>query len=153
MINKNFVALYALLEENQEMKVADLLAQCEELMQVEVTDKTFRTNEAGNLEIFCWYHKVWEDTSEIEYGSKKSNKSTGLNTFCKVGVNCWTKQQRDFKTDSAQILIDVSKGELAPEMIAEKLKDLGVARDMIEPREDYLLRKAAEKQAKLLASA
>ena len=148
MINKNFVELFALLSANTDKKVADVLEQCEELMQSAVTDKTFRVTDAGVLEIFCWYHKVWENTEEIEYGSKKSNKSTGLNTFCKVGVNCWTKQQRDYKTDSAKLLTLVASGKLKPEDLTAKLTELGLNRDRIESRDEYFVRKTNEKAAK-----
>ncbi|RLB62545.1 MAG: hypothetical protein DRH08_12295 [Deltaproteobacteria bacterium] len=148
MINKNFVELYALLSANEDKKVADILEACEELMQSAVTDKVTRMTEDGVLEIFCWYHKVWERTDEIEYGSKKSNKTTGLNTFCKVGVNCWTKQQRDFKTESAKMLDMIAAGKVKPEDIAAKLNELGLERDRIESREEYFARKDAEKSAK-----
>jgi len=130
------------------MKVSDILDQCEELMQSEMTDKITRIDEYGILWVFCWYHKVWENTEEIEYGSKVSNKSTGLNTFCKVGVNCWTKQQRDFKTESAKVLTDVADGKLKPEDIQEKLLELGIAKDKIESRDEYFIRKENEKLAK-----
>lgn len=151
-INKNFVELYALLSDNQEMKVIDLLPQIEELMQKSVTDKTFRYNEDGVLEIFCWYHKEWENTQEIEYGKKASNKSTGLNTFCKVGVNQWTKQQRDYKAKSSALLEKIQTGELKPEDLKAEMDRLALERDKIEPRQEYLERKEAEKQEKLLNS-
>ena len=152
MIGKNFVALHTLLTDNQDSTVADILEACVELMQSELTDKVTRMNENGDLEVYCWYHKVWENTEEIDYGSKKSNKSTGLNTFCKVGVNCWTKQQRDFKTNSANILLDVAEGKLKADEITAKLLELGKIRDAVEPRDVYLLRKETEKAEKLAAS-
>lgn len=148
MIGKNFSELYAFLSANQDKTVADVMADCEAMMQSELTDKTFRYTDAGVLEVFCWYHKVWENTDEIPYGNKASNKSTGKNTFCKVGVNCWTKQQRDFKTESAKILTDVADGKLKPEEIATKLTQLGLDRDRIESRDEYFIRKDAEKLAK-----
>lgn len=150
MINKNFVSIYDLLMSNKDMLVSDILDDCVVLMHTEVSDKVTRYNEDGNLEIYCWYHKKWEDTTEIDYGSKKSTK-TGLNTFCKVGVNCWTKQQRDYKTQSAKVLIDVAEGKLKPEDIQSKLIELGVTRDLVETRDDYFIRIEAEKQEKLLA--
>lgn len=150
-INKNFVELYAFLVANQDKQIGDIMDEAVEYMQKETVDKTSRIDEDGVLWIFCWYHKVWESTAEIEYGSKASNKSTGLNTFCKVGVNQWTKQQRDYKSKSAALLEDVATGEMSPDQLSERLKELALERDTIVPRDEYLARKEEERLQKLAA--
>ena len=102
---KSFQEVVAFLQQNSDKKVGDII---EDVLLMTISKKiaeTSRTNEKGQLEVYCWYHKEWENTTLIEYG-KKASTETGLNTFCKVGVNQWTKQQSDSKKEKAQLLED-----------------------------------------------
>lgn len=109
-IKKNFVEIYNLLNANQDSKVEDIMDDLLELMVAQQRDKNHRQTEAG-LEVFCYYHKEWELVKNVEYGSKV-NTATGLNSMCKVGVNQWTKQQRDCKEAQAGLLEKVMSGEI-----------------------------------------
>lgn len=110
-IKKDFVALVEFLEANQNKKVATILEQLREMCSQQNT-VTFKKDAEGNVtEVFCYYHKRWELVSEHEYGKKASNKATGLNTMCKVGLNLWTKQQSAAKKAKEQLLARVAAGE------------------------------------------
>ena len=131
-IKKPFVALYEILEANKDKMPKgvynSLKAECES----KTLAKTFRTNDEGNLEVFCWYHKEWEDTTLIEYGNKKGTK-TGLNTFCKQGVSSWTKQQRVFKKAKDEMLDKIANGDIAQDDIAEVIAKLKTESEIIIP--------------------
>ena len=148
-IKKPYADLFALLNANQKMTVEKLMPQLIPLMESAVTDRTHRYNEKGELEVLCYYHKVWENTTTTEYGSKASNKATGLNTMCKCGVNQWTTQQREAKQAQAELLKQVQEGKVHPQDLAEKLEEIEEMRKRIEPRDEYLARKDAEKRHKL----
>lgn len=110
-IKKDFQAIVEFLEANQNKKVATILEQLREMCSAQNT-VTFKKDADGNVtEVFCYYHKRWELVSEHEYGKKASNKATGLNTMCKVGLNQWTKQQSVAKKAKEQLLARVAAGE------------------------------------------
>ena len=110
-VKKAFVELVELLEANENKKVSSIMPQILELVTSKAQTKTFITNDKGEVvKVFCYYHKVWEDVSEHEYGAKASSAS-GLNTMCKVGVSNWTKQQRVAKQAKADLLERVANGE------------------------------------------
>ena len=110
-IKKDFQALVDFLETNQNKKVATILEQLREMCSQQNT-VTFKKDAEGNVtEVFCYYHKRWELVSEHEYGKKASNKATGLNTMCKVGLNQWTKQQSTAKKAREQVLTRLASGE------------------------------------------
>lgn len=110
-IKKDFQVLVDFLETNQNKKVATILEQIREMCSQQNT-VTFKKDAEGNvIEVFCYYHKRWELVSAHEYGKKASNKATGLNTMCKVGLNQWTKQQSAAKKAREQVLARLAAGE------------------------------------------
>ena len=110
-IKKDYQALVDFLETNKNKKVATILEQIREMCSQQNT-VTFKKDAEGNVtEVFCYYHKRWELVSEHEYGKKASNKATGLNTMCKVGLNQWTKQQSAAKKAREQVLARLASGE------------------------------------------
>lgn len=134
-IKKIYVDIVELLQANENELVGDVLSQVLELAQSKQMSKAFKCDENGNvIAIYCYYHKMWEDVSLVEYGNKASSQS-GLNTMCKVGVNNWTKQQRLYKEAKANMLMDVAKLVLAPDDINDQLIVLEQQRKMITPRE------------------
>lgn len=71
--------------------------------------------------ILCYYHKMWELTSETEYGIKSSTK-TGLNTMCKAGNSKWTKQQKESVKDKSDLLVKLMDNLVKQEDV-EQLND------------------------------
>lgn len=108
-IKKQFTSLHSLLMANQGKKLTNnLVEQFEELMIAKVASTTIRKDGEGNVtHVFCYYHKEWEDVSEVQYG-KKASTASGLNTMCKQGLSNWTKQQRKMKQAKAKLLDDVA---------------------------------------------
>ena len=114
-IKKQYEAIYALLEENKAKKVSTILPQLAELMTAKVNQQTFKKDEEGNVtHVYCYYHKEWEDVTEIAYGAKKGT-ATGLNTMCKQGVSMWSKQQRAKKKAESELTDKLISGELTPD--------------------------------------
>lgn len=98
--------------------------------------QNFHKNEAGEVvAIKCAYHKLWMDPRVAEFG-KKANSPTGLAVMCKEGTSNWTKQHRDFKQASQQILEDLKAGEISVDDIEARETELLKARDEVKPRED-----------------
>ncbi len=128
-IKKGFVEVHNILVANENKKVSDIMDQLIHIMESKQRDKNHFEDDHG-LWIFCYYHKEWELTSQVEYG-KKVNTSTGLNSMCKVGTNQWTKQQREFKKSKAELLTLVASGELAIENINSEVEELEVDKDRI----------------------
>lgn len=112
-IKKDYVALVQFLEDNKTKKVSTILEELKSMCSKKSNDKTYKTNGKGEVtHVFCYYHKVWEDVSECEYGPKK-HTSSGLNTMCKEGVSNWTKQQRIAKKAKEELLTKLSSGEMS----------------------------------------
>ena len=131
---KSFQEVVAFLQQNSDKKVGDII---EDVLLMTISKKvaeTSRTNEKGQLEVYCWYHKEWENTTLIEYG-KKASTETGLNTFCKVGVNQWTKQQADAKKAKADLLDNVAEGKVKVEEINKRLAEIEILRNGIKKYE------------------
>lgn len=129
---KSFQEVVVFLQANKDKKVKDIL---EEVLLMTISKKVqdvTRINEEGQLEIYCWYHKEWENTTLIEYG-KKASTDTGLNTFCKQGVNQWTKQQSDAKKAQVELLENVAGGKVKPEDINKRLAEIELERMKIIP--------------------
>lgn len=134
-IKKQFEELVALLEANKGKKVSTILPEILEMTKAKQQAKNFEVDEEGNVtRVFCYYHKVWEDVSEREYGAKKSSAS-GLNSMCKVGYNQWSKQQRDFKKAKDSLLQQVADGEIEASELNVMLENLEAERVAIVPRE------------------
>lgn len=120
-VKKQFVELVAFLEANQKKNVSTILDAVREMCSSSQT-VNFKKDAEGNVtEVFCYYHKVWESVSEHEYGKKASNKATGLNTMCKVGVNAWTKEQRAKSKTRDELLDQLAKGEITADELIAKL--------------------------------
>ena len=141
-IKKGFVEVYNILIANEDALVSDILDQLIPIMESMQRDKNHFEDEHG-LWIFCYYHKVWELTSQVEYG-KKANTATSLNSMCKVGTNQWTKQQREFKASKANLLNEVANGDLAIEDINERIEELIIVKDSIMTLHDHHLEVALE---------
>lgn len=119
MIKKDFVALIAFLEANSTKKVSTILEEAKLMCTKKSNDKTFKLNDLGEVtEVYCYYHKQWEDVTVCEYGPK-ANTASGLNTMCKVGVSNWTKQQRVAKIQRSDLLTQLGSGELTIEELPE----------------------------------
>lgn len=124
-IKKQFTTIHTLLTEFKNKKLTnDRFEELESLMTSKVMSKTFELDGAGNVtRIFCYYHKVWEDVSEVPYGNKSST-SHGLNTMCKQGVSNWTKQQRIMKQQKAELLDQVANQEIDASELPTKLVEI-----------------------------
>ncbi len=130
-IKKDYVELVNFLETNKNKKVETILEMVREMCSQKV-ETTFRKDEDGNVtHVYCYYHKVWEDVSQVEYGKKASNKATGLNTMCKVGLNQWSKQQRVAQKEKNELLEKMAKGEVTQEEFALELDAIELRRNTI----------------------
>lgn len=137
-VKKAFVELIALLEANENKKVSTLMPQILELASGKSTAKTFYKDDNGNvIAVYCYYHKVWELVSEVEYGAKAST-STGLNTMCKDGVSAWTKQQRQAKVAKEALLEQVASGEVEASELTVKLQEIEEQRQVVIAQESSL---------------
>lgn len=130
-IKKVYQEVHAILSANENKKVKDVLHLLEPLMIAQQRDKNHFEDEHG-LWVFCYYHKEWELTTQVEYG-RKANTATGLNSMCKVGTNQWTRQQREFKTAKEHLLEQVAKGEVEVGEIEEAIEKLEEERTRIVP--------------------
>ena len=132
---KQFEEVVAFLQANSSKKVSTILPEILAMTKAKQQAKNFEVDEEGNVtRVFCYYHKVWEDVSECEYGAKKSSAS-GLNSMCKVGYNQWSKQQRDFKKAKDALLQQVADGEVEASELNNMLDDLEAERVSIVPLE------------------
>ena len=134
-IKKGFQEVYSILIANEDKKVSTVMDELIEIMTSKQRDKNHFEDDDG-LHVFCYYHKIWELTDQVEYG-KKVNTATGLNSMCKVGTNQWTKQQREFKKSKADLLNQVASGEIAVDEIDDKITELEEIKDTIIPIEEY----------------
>lgn len=138
-IKKDYEELYAILEANANKKVSSIMPQLVELMSRKSGGSgmasTFTKRDGEVFEVYCYYHKKWEQVSEVEYGPKKGT-ATGLNTMCKEGVNQWSKQQRDKKKAESELLTKVMTGELALENIEQAKVEIAEQAKLIVPRVD-----------------
>ena len=130
-IKKDYVELVNFLETNKNKKVETILDLVREMCSQKV-ETTFKKDDEGNVtHVFCYYHKVWEDVSQVEYGKKASNKATGLNTMCKVGLNQWSKQQRVAQKEKNELLEKMAKGEVSQEEFTQELDAIELRRNTI----------------------
>lgn len=130
-IKKDYVELVNFLETNKNKKVETILDLVREMCSQKV-ETTFKKDENGNVtHVYCYYHKVWEDVSQVEYGKKASNKATGLNTMCKIGLNQWSKQQRVAQKEKNELLEKMAKGEVTQEEFTQELDAIELRRNTI----------------------
>lgn len=143
-IKKTYQELVSFLEQNKNKKVETILDEIRAMTSSKQNSKNFIVDESGQVtHVFCYYHKLWEPVDLVPYGSKK-NSATGLNSMCKEGVNNWTKQQREYKQNRANLLTLVSAGEISVDQIADKEKEYKEEKNKIIPRSDNIGYKSLE---------
>lgn len=123
-VKKVFQPLVDLLEANKDVKVSKIMEQIIELTMAKANraeGSTFLKDAKGNtIAIFDYYFKRWMPLvgeKAVEFGAKQKT-ATGFNVMCKEGVSHWTKQQREAKNASSDLLKKVSSGEIKPSEIA-----------------------------------
>lgn len=140
-IKKAFIAIVAVLQDNEDAKVRDILPQVIELASAKTGGgggkaTTFHKDDNDVVvAILCYYHKLWMSPNDVEFGEKKSS-ATGFNSMCKDGVSKWTKQQRDTKKARDALLTDIASGEIEATDLPALLAEIEEAADAIIPRED-----------------
>ncbi len=140
-IKKAYAAIVAVLQDNLSATVEEVMPQVLELAAAKTGSgggkaTTFHKNEDGEVvAIKCYYHNLWMDPREVEFGAKASSP-TGFNSMCKDGVSKWTKQQREAKKAESELLQRVAAGEVAVEDIAAEQEAIREAREEVIPRED-----------------
>lgn len=131
-IKAQFKEIFDLLNDNKAKKVSTVLPQLMELMTSKQRSKNFKTDDDGNVtHVFCYYHKEWEEVSEVPYG-KKASSATGLASMCKEGVRHWTKQQRTKKLEESKLLELLNDGSLT-------VADLPAAQQEIQDRANMIV--------------
>lgn len=140
-IKKAYKDIIELLQDSADSLVSDVLPAVIELASAKTGGggskaTTFHRNEEGVVvAIKCYYHGTWMSPEVVEFG-KKASSATGFNSMCKEGVSNWTKQQRAFKAAQADLLRQLSEGELAVEDLAAAQEALEAERDAVYDRED-----------------
>ncbi len=140
-VKKAYAEIVNLLEANRDVKVSKIIDQIIELASAKTgraEGSTFVKDAAGQtVAILDYYFKRWMPLvgdKAVEFGAKQKT-STGFNTMCKEGVSAWTKQQREAKNASAELLKKVAAGEIAPSDIASHQAAIEEARKAIVPTE------------------
>jgi len=140
-IKKAYSEIVALLEANKDVKVSKIFDQVVELASAKTTrseGSTYVKDVEGNtVAILDYYFKKWMPLvgdKAVDFGQKLKT-STGYNTMCKEGVSAWTKQQREAKNASADLLKKVAAGEILPSDIAAHQAQIEEARKAIVPTE------------------
>lgn len=140
-IKKAYQPIIDLLEANKDVKVSKILDQVIELTSAKAArteGSTFLKDAKGNtVAIFDYYFKRWMPLvgdKAVEFGAKQKT-ATGFNTACKEGLSQWTKQQREAKNASAQLLKDVAAGTVKPSDIASVQAQIEETRKSIVPTE------------------
>lgn len=140
-IKKAYQAIVSTLEENATATVADVLPLIIELASAKTGSgggkaSNFHKDENGVVvAIKCYYHKLWMDPREVDFGQKQ-NSPSGFNSMCKDGVSKWTKQKAEAKKAEAGLLQLVASGELDPSDIPAEIEAITETAARIEPRED-----------------
>lgn len=140
-VKKVFVPIMALLasamEANAKVKVADIFADIEELVKARVGEggggraTTFHKDDAGVVTaIRCFYFGKWFDPRVVETGVK-ANTPSGYNSMCKVGLNAWTKQQREAKAAKDTLLEEVIAGTTEQSQLGTRMQEIEDARNAI----------------------
>lgn len=124
-VKKVFAPVFEILNENQNVKVKDLMPQLEPLM----TMKTARIAGASALMsgdkvvgMRCLYYKRWMPVvgeHAVEFGIKKGT-TTGLNSMSKEGLKLWSRQQSKARQELDGLLDKLSNGELQLENLADE---------------------------------
>jgi len=131
-IKKAYVEIHSLLVKNKDKKVSEILDLITEMCERQTDDKYVKDSEGNVVAIFDYYFKKWLPTSTVEFGSKASNKATGLNTMCVLGNKLWTQQQTEFKKSKDEILEKIMKGDLTVEAAEVELQKIESHRQRIQ---------------------
>lgn len=136
-IKKQYEEIFALLQANQNRKVATIMPDLLALMQSKSggsdIGKTFlKDDEGSTYAVYCYYHKKWELVEHIPFGAK-ANTATGLNTMCKEGVSNWSKQQRLYKKAKDELLEQVADQKISADELPALLNELEEQRKLIVP--------------------
>lgn len=135
-IKKAYVNIIALLQDNEDAQVADILPRAIELASAKSgggngRSSTFVRDSEGNIiAVKCFYFKRWMNPADVAFGAKKSSAS-GLSSMCKEGVSLWTKQQRAFAKGKEQALADVMAGDITADELPNVMAELEEARTHI----------------------
>jgi len=140
-IKKVFNELNTLLSANKDKLVSELMPQLIELMSSKTASgsngpTSYKDENGKVIAVFCYYHKKWELVADHEYGAK-AGTTTGLNSMCKLGVNQWTKQQREFKKAQTELLTKLSTGELPIDQLSVVQEEIAATKDSIVYAESY----------------
>lgn len=131
-VKKSFEEIIDFLKANQNKKVSSIIDEIYSMCESKKQSSASIKDENGKvLAIFCYYHKQWEIVADVIYGSKVTS-TTGLNTMCKIGTSMWTKQQRDSKKATIELLEDVSLGNVLPADILLHQDDIETKRNTID---------------------
>lgn len=143
-IKKSMQELYDLLVANKNEVISDILestlvpamsTKARGASKGESVRTSLRDIDGNVVAILDYYYKRWMPLvgdEAVEFG-KKASSNTGYNSMCKEGLAAWTKQQREAKEATAQILVDVEKGTLATDDIADRRAEIEEARKAIQP--------------------
>ena len=140
-IKSEFQALVSFLQENQTKKVASILPTILELASKKRQETNFYKDASGKtVAMRCYYFKVWFKLDEVEW-STKANTASGYNQMCKAGLSAWTRQQREADKARANLLHEVTTGQLMPQDIPARELEIEAKRTTIDmslvPTENY----------------
>lgn len=140
-IKNEFKAIVAFLQANQDKKVSSILPDILELASKKRADVNFYKDASGKtIAMKCYYFKVWFKLDEVEW-STKANTASGYNQMCKAGLSAWTRQQREADKARANLLSEVTTGQLMPQDIPARELEIETKRTTIDmslvPTENY----------------
>jgi hypothetical protein len=140
-IKSEFQALVTFLQENQTKKVATIMPTILEMVTKKRQESTFYKDASGKtIAARCYYFKVWFKVDEVDW-STKANTASGLNQMCKAGLSAWTKQQRTADLARANLLSEITTGQLVPHDIPTREAEIESARTKVDmtlvPTENY----------------
>lgn len=132
-IKKQYKDIIALLQENSNKKVNTIIDDVIAMASSKSVQKAFHKDEETNevIAIRCYYFKRWMLLDEVEFGNKKHSPS-GFNSMCKIGANQWSKQQREAKQKTTELLTKVSKHEIDAGDIVDLQADIESERQSID---------------------
>lgn len=139
-IKKAYKEIVSLLEANRDQQVSDVIDSVIELASAKTGGgggkaSAFHRAEDGTvLAVRDFYFKRWVSPLVMEFGEKKSSPS-GLNSMSKEGVSKWTKQQREYKKASEDLLQQMLTGELTQDELPAHMEEIEQAREEIQPIE------------------
>lgn len=95
---------------NQERKVKEIYLELIEMLEANKPTVYCLKDQTGKVvAVWCYEHKQWEIVDPIagnrmfDYGVKKSNTVTGLNTMCKQGYREWQRKYATFCRDKMNL--------------------------------------------------